>query len=527
MAGAATGAHGQRQKMIMLMYLIFIAMLAIQIDQEIIRSYDETNQTLTKTRGLTEYKNDRIFEQTLAAKAQTSPDTYSAPNQVYGDLKQRADGLVQFIGSLKSDMKKDANYDDRATVDENFTALNNTEPSTNLFFVNSNENKLSDKASELKKRVEDFRQFVVQNVGALPDMKNVVSRANANLITEFPKGEKRNGKNYMQYNYYGQPLVAALSNLEILQSEVRNVQSDALVMMLQEKVDADIKFNAFEAIVAAPTVILQGDKAEAKVVVGTYASSIPGLTISGVDRTVNGQGFKNLPTGTVGDNIPFRGAISFNDANGKTITLPFEHTYRVIAGAKEVALQSGALVSADKMNVLYRGLPNPVSGSILGADNSQVSLSASGASVSGGRGKWTVTPGAGSTATLTISGRDPKGKTISQSFPFRIKNIPPPIGQIRGQSVINVPASSIPNQTVTVAMPDFDFPVSFSVNSFMFKVPGKPGMQVSGSSLSSVAGLAKNLRSGDIAYVYNINATATGLGGQTLKQIPPVVINVQ
>lgn len=213
--------------------------------------------------------------------------------------------------------------------------------------------------------------------------------------------------------------------------------------------------------------------------------------------------------------------------NGKVIELPYNHTYKVVSGAQELKAQKGALVTADKMNVLYRGLPNPISGSILGADMSGISLSAPGASVSGGGGKWNVTPGVGSTVTLTISGRDPKGGTISQAFPFRIKSVPPPVGQIQGNYVVSMPASSIVNQKVSVVMPDFDFPVSFTVNSFMFRVPGKAGMLINGNSLSSVGNLTKSLRNGDIAYVYNINATATGLGGQTLKQIPPVVINVQ
>ena len=43
-------------------------MLAMQIDQEIIRSYDDTNNTLTSTRRLVEEKNDKIFEKTLEAK---------------------------------------------------------------------------------------------------------------------------------------------------------------------------------------------------------------------------------------------------------------------------------------------------------------------------------------------------------------------------------------------------------------------------------------------------------------------------
>ena len=76
-------------------------------------------------------------------------------------------------------------------------------------------------------------------------------------------------------------------------------------------------------------------------------------------------------------------------------------------------------------------------------------------------------------------------------------------------------------------MPDFDFPVTFTVNSFMFRVPGRAGILVNGNSLSSVGNLTKGLRAGDIAFVYNIKATASGLGGQALKQIPPVVINVQ
>ncbi len=61
----AQGKQTPRQKMINLMYLVFIAMLAMQIDQEIIRSYNDTNQTLTDTRGLVEKKNDNIFTMDL------------------------------------------------------------------------------------------------------------------------------------------------------------------------------------------------------------------------------------------------------------------------------------------------------------------------------------------------------------------------------------------------------------------------------------------------------------------------------
>lgn len=518
----AQGKQSPRQKMINLMYLVFIAMLAMQIDQEIVRSYKDTTGSLEETRALTQ-SNNTIFKKTLEIKAEKSPETFSVPMNNYNGLEAKAEDLVGAIEEFKRTLSKDAEYDTKNEIEESFTALNNTEPSTNLFFTGGDENKPSKVSVDLKAKIDAFRTYVNQTFGSNPLMKEMVNRTNQQMISEFK--QPKNNKNFLQYKFYNQPLIAALSNLEVIQSSARGIQGDALSIMLQEKIDADIKFDAYSAIVSAPATVIQGESAEGKVAIGNYSSNVPGLSMPGL-TIENGQGFRSLDTGALGDKS-FSGKISFTDVNGKVIELPYNHTYKVVSGSQSLKAQKGALVTADKMNVLYRGLPNPISGSILGADMSGISLSAPGASVSGGGGKWTVTPGGGSTVTLTISGRDTKGAVISQVFPFRIKSVPPPVGQIQGNYVVSMPASSIPNQKVSVVMPDFDFPVSFTVNSFMFRVPGRAGMLINGNSLSSVSNLTKGLRNGDIAYVYNISATATGLGGQALKQIPPVVINVQ
>ncbi|WP_417430579.1 gliding motility protein GldM [Halpernia sp.] len=516
----AQGKQTPRQKMINLMYLVFIAMLALTIDQEIIRSYQDTNQSLQETRMLTQ-NNNNIFETTLAAKAKNSPESFQIPLQNYQNLKLKADALVTNLEGIKAQLKEKAEFDPAQNVEENFTALNNTEPSTKFFFNDGSENSPSKNALALQEQINDFRAFVNQTFGAIPAMKSIVERANKQMVTV----SKIKNKNWLQYKFYNQPLIAALSNMEVIQSSVRGIQGDALSLMLQEKIDADIKFDKYTAIVSAPTQVVQGETAVAKVTIGNSSSNVPGLSMPGLTVT-NGQGIANLNTSSVGPHT-FSGTISFRDVNGKEIPLTYSQTYNVVSGVNELKAQAGALLSADKMNVLYRGLGNPISGSILGADTSGLSLSAPGATVSGGRGKWTVTPHSGNTVKLTISGKDSKGKVISQGFEFRIKNVPPPVGQIRGESVVSMPASSIANQTVTATMPDFDFPVTFKVNSFNFKVPGRAAMNISGSSMSGVASLTKNLRAGDIVYVFGIQATAVGLGNQTLKNIPPIVINVQ
>ena len=520
----AGGKQTPRQKMINLMYLVFIAMLAMTIDQQIIRSYKDTNQSLTDTRLTVEERNDKIFKKTLEAKAVASPETYGPLLDQYKNLEGKTNDLVGFIEGIKNKMSLEAEYDSKLPIEESLTALNNTEPATQNFFKDGDEKTPSKTAQDLKTKVDDLRNFIVSTFGGNPQLKTVADRAQKMLIVDFPKGDKRSTQGWIQYKFYNQPLVAALSNLEIIQSEARNLQSDAITSMLQEKVDADIKFDAYEALVSGPSSVMKGEPAQIKVSIGTFASSVPGLAISGA-KVVNGQGIITPSTGTPGEQ-KFQGTITFNDKNGKAHSLPYSHTLSVVSGQEALKEQSGAILAADKMNVLYRGLANPISGSILGADLNATFLSAAGASVSGSGGKWNVKPGGGNTVKLTISGKSPSGKVISQGFDFRIKNVPPPRGTIRGKSSAAMPASSIANQEISAELKDFDFPVTFRVHSFKVRVPGKAPMSVSGNSLSPAKGLLSSLRSGDIVSISDIQASAEGLDGLVLSDISGVTIFV-
>ena len=528
----AQGKQTPRQKMINLMYLVFIAMMALNIDAEIIRSYYDSTRALNETRTLTENKNEKIFEKTLEAKAMQVPDTYAQPWGQYKVLKGKIDVLVASAQGIKDALKKTSDFHDKdpktgkdIDVSENFAALNNNEATTEYFFKEGEENTPSKGALDLKAKIDDVRNYINATFGNNPQLKDLVDRANKSLIAEYPKGKSPNDKTWFQNKFYHQPLIAAISNLEIIQNDARNVQSDALALLLQEKVDASIKFSSYEPIVSGPVDIQAGKQAEVKVMLGTYSTSNK-IAISGVSRVENGKGITSISGSGIGEH-KLGGTITLTDASGKPQSFPWTHTYNVIAGPREVKLEKGLLLSADKMNVMYRGLENPVSGSILGADNSRLSLSAPGASVKNtGPGKWSVKPTSGNTVKLTLSGIDPYGKSVSQVFEYRIKNVPPPQGQIRGQSMVSMPATSIQNQTVQAAIPDFDFPVSFTVTQFMVRVPGRAALLVHGSSLSDAAGLVKNLRSGDVVSIFDIKVTAQGLDGQVIKNITPIIINI-
>ncbi len=528
----AQGKQTPRQKMINLMYLVFIAMMALNIDAEIIRSYYDSTQSLKETRLLTENKNTNIFEKTLEAKSVAVPDTYAQPWSQYQQLKAKIDDLVNHAEGIKTTVKKNSEFfeidpETKQPVDisESFASLNNNEATTNYFFDNGDENTPSKRAKDLTSRMDAVRSFINTTFGSNPGLKDLVDRSNKSLATQFKDNKTVGGKNWLQSKFYHQPLIATLSNLEIIQNDARNVQSDALALMLQEKVDASIKFNMYDAVVKAPNDVQQGTNAEATVYLASYSNSNK-INITGVNRQENGKGFIGLNTSSLGPKT-FSGSIAVTMADGKVENIPYTHTYNVIAGPEQVKYETGATVSADKMNVLYRGLNNPISGAILGVDNSRLSLSVPGASVSSaGAGKWIVKPGAGNTVKMTISGTGPRG-TTSQSFDFRIKNVPGAQGQIRGKNMVSMPASSVPNQVVTATIPDFDFPVTFTVTGFKVKVPGRATTYITGNSLSGVEGMMRNLRSGDGVFIFDIEATATGLDGQRLKNISSVLINIQ
>ena len=529
----AQGKQTPRQKMINLMYLVFIAMMALNIDAEIIRSYNDSTTSLNETRLLTQDRNEEIFEKTLAAKAQQVPDTYAQPYSQYQQLKVLIDDLVKDTDGVKAKLELDSEFSriDKKTgkpidVSENFASLNNNEMVMKYFFNDGDENNPSKNALALKGKMDAVRNYISQTFGSNPQMAKLVERANATLIAEYPKGKSPNNKTWFQNKFYNQPLIAAISNLEIIANDARNVQSDALAMMLQEKVDASIKFSSYEPIVSGPTDIQAGQTAEVKVMLGNYSNSNK-INISGVSRQENGKGVIPISGSGAGQH-KLGGTITLTDSSGEVQSFPWTHTYNVIAGPELVKLQKGLLLSADKMNVMYRSLDNPVTGSILGADNSKLSLSAPGAAVSStGPGKWNVKPGAGKTVNLTLSGKDPNGKTISQVFEYRIKNIPPPQGQIRGTNTLGMPAGSVQNQSLQAVIPDFDFPVSFTVTQFNVRVPGRAAMMIKGNSLSGAEGMFRNLKAGDGVYIFDIKATANGLGNYVVPNISPVLINIQ
>src|SRR5699024_10785716 len=109
-----------------------------------------------------------------------------------------------------------------------------------------------------------------------------------------------------------------------------------------------------------------------------------------------------------------------------TVTRKIEKSYTVIPEP------NSAVISADKMNVVYRGVKNPMTVTIPRATN--VTAKAPGMDrVKGSQYVLDPTNIQAREETITATGKLPGGKQISRKGKFRIIDIPRPVGTVRGE----------------------------------------------------------------------------------------------
>lgn len=200
------------------------------------------------------------------------------------------------------------------------------------------------------------------------------------------------------------------------------------------------------------------------------------------------------------------------------ITLPFSSSYAVIPKP------NAATISADKMNVVYRGVSNPMTISFAGVPDNKVNASGSGLTSRGG-GKYTMTPGTGKEVTINVTGTLPDGSKVSDNAKFRIKDIPKPSGTIAGKSEGSLPRNNIEIGTIKAELEDFDFDLPLTVTSFKIKIPGQATVNVSGNKLNGQAKAAlRKARRGDAVQIFDIKSKSSG--GPRIKPASPIAIEV-
>ena len=512
----AGGKLTPRQKMVNLMYLVFVAMLAMNMSKEVLSAFGILNDKITESNGIAEARNQSAFDQ-LAQKAQDQPKQYGDKKAKVDKIRLLCKDFYSYIEGLKTQFTKDVERKEDGSL--NFEAMDKGDKIDEYWFSGD---KPSAKGTEFLNKLSSFTAQIKATGGSSiveGEMKKIEKRFATNKV----KTEDGNVP-WLDYNYKGFPLIASITKLSQIQADIKTTESDIISGMFQSDLVAAASLTAYQPIVVPDkTAFFQGETVTGKIILGKFD---PNLVAKSV--IVNGQSVKaeagqakfSFGAGSVGEK-EITGSFNF-DENGKVVSLPIKGNYVVVPKPNQ------AIVSADKMNVVYRGVDNPISVSVPGIPSSDVKASAPGMRASGKPGQYVLNPGQGKEVTINVSATLPNGGgTFSSKQTFRIKGIPAPSGKIRGEVSAKGPKSNLEVCTISASLEDFDFPVTINVTQFNVKVPGQPTVVVQGSRMNGQAISAiKKAGRGDIVTISEIKVKYVGIN-QPAKNVSPCTFEIQ
>lgn len=225
----AQGKLSNRQKMINLMYLVFIAMLAMNIDREVLRSFASINETLTEVSTQTKASNEGFYN---AVKKQNDATATAKADEI----KQKVDEFVDYVESIKQKVGiKNVSANDESL---NYSVFESSDKLNKYFF--ENEPQGNAKAKEFQKKVEEFRAYLLSFD---KNEKGDIDRINTFFSTT---KSRKSSKNWLVEKFYNQPAVASLTNLSAIQMNARNEESKMITRLISGAavIDQPVIYNA-------------------------------------------------------------------------------------------------------------------------------------------------------------------------------------------------------------------------------------------------------------------------------------------
>jgi gliding motility-associated protein GldM len=513
----AGGKLTPRQKMINLMYLVFVAMLALNMSKEVLSAFGLMNEKFEGANTASVASNAQMLT-SLDQKASEAGGEFKIASETAHKVEGITKNFYEYVNGLKTTVLKDTEVN-KETGKLPYEAMDKGQNLDESWFSPEG---YSAKGNEVVKTIEKYKADMKAALGTNKKFAAIAQEIDSKFdLSDVTTKEGLKDK-YLNYHFHGFPAVASLAKLSAWQSDVKKAETDVYNSLLGKAAVAAASYSNYQAIVVLDkNAYFQGETVTGKVVLGRYDANTKVASFKGPGKLVNGQAVISMTAGGIGEqNI--NGSFSFVE-DGKMIPLPFKGTYVV------VPKPNSATISADKMNVVYRGVVNPISVSFAGIGEDKVSASAPGLSPAGGKGKYNMSPGAGTETKIVVTGKLPNGQTVSDSKTFRIKGIPGPVGTIRGETgVVKGPKTSLAISTVGAKLEDFDFEVGLNVVGFNFKVSGQGTVVVQGNKINSACTSAMSKAGkGDQVTISEIKTKLVGAGNYMLPRTAPVIFEIQ
>ena len=531
--GATNCQETPRQRMISMMYLVYTALLALNVSVEILQAFVTVGDSMETTNALFSTKIDNSyysFEKAYLANPEKVGANWEKAKQVrketkdivnyIDEMKYELVATVEGLKGGKSEAKKiltELGYEGIKAKDDY------TKPTQ--YFIGGTEQGTGAKAMELRKKIEAYQE----NMLKLADTRFVDKLKNMQINTKASyKNQSGQKLNWQMYNFNNTITLADLVLLNKFKSEIQNAEFDMVNSLLSAVSADDYKFDNVRAkVVPTATYVMQGDSYEAQVFVAAYDSKTQLRADVRGANLISDSGVIKLkfPAGAIGLQ-KYQGTVYVKGDKGEE-PYPFSGEYFVAAPA--------VTISPTNMNVFYIGVDNPVSISSPGTSSEQLIPSITGG---GGAtikkvspGNYIVTVKTQQEVTISVDA-NVNGRNMKQgSMKFRVKQIPKPKAMVGASDGGRIAKEILIAQGgLKVVMEGFDFPVRYNVSEFQmtFNTGGdgqaplvSRGARFTPEMISQI----QRLRRGNKVYIEGIRAK--GPDGDKSVQNPQMIFAIQ
>ncbi|NRR91182.1 gliding motility protein GldM [Winogradskyella undariae] len=523
----AGGKQSARQKMINLMYLVFIAMIAMTASKEILSAFSLFDKKFENANELAVNSNTTLLKG-LEKQAEEKPNEFGVTYNNAKKISSLSDEFYTFLEVQKKMILDKGGYAEEYK-EKGLLPAEKMDKGTVLDEAWFTGDRLTKNGDEFVARIEKYKSDIRNVLGEDVAFNPAKETLEARFTTAEMKDKDGNNQSWLEYNFKNFPAVASYTKLTAMQNDIKSTEANLYNVFLGNTVDEVTSLKNYTAIVIPDkNAFFAGETFTGRVVLGKYANVIPTKLKVGDDEldlnrenAIDSTGAARIEfkVGNVGEH-DIKGQFTFSE-KGQDLPIDFTGQYVV------VPRPNSATISADKMNVVYRGVANPMTISFAGVPDNKVRASGAGLKPAG-NGKYLMNPGSGREVTISVTATLDDGSPASDKKTFRIKDIPQPTGTISGKDgLVKLPKRNLEIGTIGAKLDDFVFDLPISVTSFKVKVPGQPTVIVAGTKMNSQAKSAiGRARSGDVVTIFDIKAKITGNSSYNLKGVSPIAVEV-
>lgn len=483
-----------RQLMINLMYIVLTALLALNVSAEILNAFLTMDKSIVESSEIVAQSNRQMLaaiNQQAEAYSQFEPLSKKAEKAV-----SVSEVFYQYVSDLKQEIiEKSGGLDEKELP----KGIKDKDITTRMLVEEG-------RGDELEKRIITLRSELLSLIDDVK-IKDQLERSIPLNVKPIPVDSDK--KSWAAFNFHQMPVAAILPLLSKFQNDARISETAILNYFLGKTDVIMMKPDAYQAVVSAnKSYVIKGEELTTEIFLAAYSSTADNISITVDGRSypvVNGKAvFKTKPEDTGSKDIDVVVNVT-NPIDGKVESYSKKFKYEV--GERSVT------VAADKMNVFYVGVDNPVSISAAGIPSNEMEVNAEGANITkNGNGKFTAKPSRPGTAKITVSGGGLKPTT----FEYRVKPIPTPIpmlGDLKS-GVISIGRLKA-YKGIRAVLENFDFDAKCQIVDFeMVRLPklGDPVVvQNQGGDFSEEAKrVIKKTKHNDIYYFDEIRAKCPG-----------------